>query len=181
MVHGDLAGWHWQTLSNPAQFPRAHWVHHPHGTRPHCCPAPLHIQSWVNLSTLFAQTAESSSSQNSTPEAYSFPLSWVGVQSGCTTGDSHLRWEAAHGVTREHWHGRSIRLPSKDSLSRFHSPDYWDQHDFVTYEPHVPRATEVQRLCNSANSVCCCSGKHLHWRISTKVLENIKNGPVQSY
>lgn len=32
-------------LPNPAQFPRACWVHHPHGTGPDCCSAPFQIQS----------------------------------------------------------------------------------------------------------------------------------------
>lgn len=85
MVHGDLAGWHWQTLSLTHSVPQACWVHHPCGTQGLTAaqllskPKVKDLDFSPPLSPFCAQTAQPLPSQDSAPEAYGFPLSWVGV------------------------------------------------------------------------------------------------------
>lgn len=143
------------------------------GHRPQCCTAPLQIQSWGVLSFLPSLPRQQSLHPHRT-------LHLKHMAPPCLGGCPHLRWEAAHGVTGEHWQGHQAPFKSQSlmlSLPRLLRCNMI----FLPMSLTVPRAIEVQRVCNSATSISCCPGKHLHWRISTKVLENTKNWPVQSY
>lgn len=170
-------------LSKPAHLPRAHWVHHPHGTQPHCCPMPLQIQSCLILSPFSAQTAEPSSSQDSAPEVC---VQLSPVLGECPEWLHHSRPTPKMGSsTQRNWRTLALQehqAPFKSQSFMFSFPGLLRCNMISLPTSHtVPRATEVQRVCNSTTSVCCCSGKHLRLRISTKVLENTKNGPLQSY
>lgn len=129
MVHGDLAGWHQQTLSLIHPLPQGLL-----GASPSWDTAPELHSSSPNpklssslLSPLSAQTAEPS--QDSVPEAHGYPLS-----GGVLT----LRWEAAHGVTGEHW--QEHQAPLKSHFNVFTPQTIEMQHDFLTNEPHCSQS-----------------------------------------
>lgn len=184
MVCGDLAGWHWQTLSlAQSSSPGLSGCITPVGHRapllPSSSPNP---KLWIILSPLSAQQAEPSPSQDSAPEAFGFSL----VPGGCPQWLHHREPTPKMGSsTWRDW--RTLALQEHQALFKsqsfmFSLPTLL-RYNMMSLPMSLtgPRATEVKRVCNSATTVCCCPEKRVHWRISTKVLENTKNWPVQSY